>query len=163
MNTLRKRLGELVIRSDQPDMLVSFYREVVGLEPYASFGSATFLKIDDDFEGHPQLLAVFNKDHEYSGPLNMQADRADPKSGTLHHFAFALDAADFDVECDRIQRMGIEVVLGEHRPFGWRSLYMHDPDGNSVELVCYDASILDPVLNRRVRSHLRQPQGATIQ
>ncbi len=155
INALKKRLGELVIRSDQPGVLVSFYKEVIGLEIFASFGSATFLKIDDDFEGHPQLLAVFSKEHEYSGPLNMQADRADPRSGTLHHFAFALDAADFDKECVRIKRMGIEVEQGEHRPFGWKSLYMHDPDGNSVELVCYDASILDPVLNQRVRSNLR--------
>ena len=147
----RKRLGELVIRSRQPEVLVAFYREVIGLEPFAKVGNATFLKIDDDFEGHPQLLAVFDMDHEYSGPLHMEAGRADARSGTLHHFAFALDAADFDAERERLQRMGIAVETGEHRPFGWRSLYVHDPDGNSVELVCYDAAILDPALNRRVQ------------
>jgi catechol-2,3-dioxygenase len=147
----RKRLGELVIRSEQPDVLVAFYRNVIGLEPFATLGSATFLKIDDDFEGHPQLLAIFDKEHEYSGPLHMQVGRADAPSGTLHHFAFALDKADFDAEHARLQGMGIAVQTGEHRPFGWRSLYMHDPDGNSVELVCYDAALLDPVLNQRVR------------
>ena len=152
MQIPRKRLGELVIRSKQPEVLVAFYREAIGLEPFATLGSATFLKIDDDFEGHPQLLAIFDKEHEYSGPLHMQTGRADSQSGTLHHFAFALDAADFDAERERLQGMGIAVEPGEHRQFGWRSLYMHDPDGNSVELVCYDAALLDPVLNQRVRS-----------
>ena len=148
----RKRLGELVIRSKQPEVLVAFYREVIGLKPFATLGSATFLKIDDDFEGHPQLLAIFDKEHEYSGPLHMQAGRADSQSGTLHHFAFTLDEVDFDAERERLQGMGIAVETGEHRQFGWRSLYMHDPDGNSVELVCYDAALFDPVLNQRVRS-----------
>lgn len=155
MRVSRKRFGEIVIRSRQPDALVAFYREVIGLEPFASLGRATFLKIDDDLEGHPQLLAIFDEAHEYSGPLHMRADRAESASGTLHHFAFALEAADFDAERKRLQGMGITTEPGEHPPFGWRSLYMHDPDGNSVELVCYDAALLDPVLNRRVRSPRR--------
>ena len=151
MHSPRKRLGEIVLRSEQPEVLVAFYREVIGLAPFAALGNATFLKIDDDVEGHPQLLAIFGREHVYSGPKNMQAGRADSTSGTLHHFAFVLDAADFAAEGDRLQRMGIAYARGEHPPFGWRSLYLHDPDGNSVELVCYDAAILDPALNRRVQ------------
>lgn len=151
MTVQRKRLGELVIRSEAPETLVRFYSEVIGLELFASLGTATFLKVADDFEGHPQLLAIFDSTHEYSGPQHMRGDKADSRSGTLHHFAFALEAKDFAVEQDRLQDMGIDLQFGEHRPFGWRSIYMHDPDGNSVELVCYDASIFDPVLNRRVQ------------
>jgi catechol-2,3-dioxygenase len=105
MKTGKKRLGELVIRSEQPAVLVSFYREVIGLEPFATFGSATFLKVDDDLEGHPQLLAIFDKNHEYSGPQHMQTDQANSKSGTLHHFAFAMDPAHFKAECDRLDKM----------------------------------------------------------
>jgi len=57
MTGSRKRLGELVLRSTNAQALVEFYRDVIGLEPYATLGRATFLKVDDDFEGHPQLLA----------------------------------------------------------------------------------------------------------
>ncbi|QHI70287.1 VOC family protein [Tichowtungia aerotolerans] len=148
----RKRLGELVIRSENPQALVRFYREVIGLKSFAAFETATFLKIADDFKGHPQLLAIFDKAHKYSGPQAMQVDRAESAAGTLHHFAFAMDLEEFKAEQDRLQKLGVELELGEHPPFGWRSIYMHDPDGNSVEMVCYDASVLDPILNQKVRS-----------
>lgn len=151
MNVKPKRLGELVLRSENPKALVHFYRDIIGLEPYAEFGTATFLKIADAQEGHPQLLAIFDSEHRYSGPDNMQADRADAESGTLHHFAFVLEADDFITERYRIRDFGVDLEYGDHSAFGWRSVYMHDPDGNSVELVCYDASIFDPVKNRTVQ------------
>ena len=34
--------------------------------------------------------------------------------------------------------------------------YMHDPDGNSVELVCYDSSVLDAIENQRVRNSVAE-------
>ncbi len=151
MNSQRKRLGEIVLRSENPEKLVEFYHRVIGLELFASFGSATFLKIDDDLEGHPQLLAIFDKTHEYSGPQYMRTEKADSNSGTLHHFAFALEPGEFVLEQDRLLDMGIKLEDGRHPAFGWRSLYMYDPDGNSVELVCYDASLFDAGLNQRVQ------------
>lgn len=147
----RKRLGELVLRSTNAQALVEFYRDVIGLEPYATLGSATFLKIDDDFEGHPQLLAIFEESHEFGGPQDIQPDLAKARVGTLHHFAFVLEQHDFNSDGDRLQRVGAELKFAEHAQFGWRSIYMHDPDGNSVELVCYDSSILDAVANQQVR------------
>ncbi|WP_020586270.1 VOC family protein [Desulfobacter curvatus] len=151
MSTQRKRLGEIVLRSENYRKMVGFYREVIGLELFASFGSANFFKIDDDVEGHPQLLAIFDKTHEYSGPKNMQKNIADSGSGTLHHFAFVLDKAAFTKERSRLENIGITVQSGEHPPFGWRSIYLYDPDGNSVELVCYDETLFDPILNQKVQ------------
>ena len=58
---------------------------------------------------------------------------------------------DFDSERDRLQKLRNEVEFAEHSQFGWRSIYLYDPDGNSVELVCYDSSILDAVANQLVR------------
>jgi catechol-2,3-dioxygenase len=107
--------------------------------------------VADDFEGHPQLLAIFEKSHAFSGPKDNRPDIADAGGGTLHHFAFVLDHKDFLAERDRLQANGIDLKFAEHRQFGWRSIYMHDPDGNSVELVCYDSSILDPAANQQVR------------
>nr|WP_320189985.1 VOC family protein [uncultured Desulfobacter sp.] len=151
MKVQRKRLGEIVLRSENPKKMVEFYRQVIGLELFASFGSATFFKIDDDVEGHPQLLAIFDKMHEYSGPKNMQGNIADSGSGTLHHFAFVVDKAAFIKERSRLENIGIKIQSGEHPPFGWRSIYLYDPDGNSVELVCYDKTLFDPILNQKVQ------------
>ena len=146
-----KRLGELVIRSANPEALVSFYQDVIGLEIYASFGRATFFKVDDDFEGHPQLLAIFDKSHTFSGPEKMQPAHADSGTGTLHHFAFVLELKEFISERERLQNLGVDLQFAEHATFGWRSIYMFDPDGNSVEFVCYDASVFDPEANKLVR------------
>ena len=156
MTRQRKRLGELVLRSANAPALVEFYRDVIGLEPYATIGSATFLKVDDDAEGHPQLLAVFEKSHEFSGPKDIQPDKTDARVGTLHHFAFVLEQKDFVLERERLQSLGVDLQFSEHTQFGWRSIYMHDPDGNSVEIVCYDAAILDTTANQRVRQSIAE-------
>jgi len=145
MAVRHKRLSELVIRSENARRLVRFYQDILGLKLFASFDSATFLKIDDDFDGHPQLLAIFEKSHTFSGPKDMQADKAVANAGTLHHFAFVLEKEDFLAEQERLNGTGIELQYAEHPRFGWRSVYMFDPDGNSVELICYDASLLKPI------------------
>lgn len=106
----RKRLGELVLRSTDSQTLVEFYRDIIGLEPYATLGNATFLKVDDDFEGHPQLLAIFEQSHEFSGPQDLQPEVADARVGTLHHFAFVLEQHDFDSERDRLQKLDSELI-----------------------------------------------------
>jgi len=131
--------------------MVSFYQNILGFEIYARLGTATFLKIDDDYEGHPQLLAIFDQDHTFSGPKNMNKNTADTRSGSLHHFAFVMDKDVFNMERERIQRLDIDLQYAEHTPFGWRSLYLFDPDGNSVELVCYEANLLDNESNRKIR------------
>ncbi|MEE4255359.1 MAG: VOC family protein [Desulfuromusa sp.] len=145
MNTHRthKRIGELVIRSENPQRLVAFYREIVGLDLFANLGTATFLKVTDDLEGHPQMLAIFDKAHEYSGPKDMNAKSANTGAGSLHHFAFALEKVDFESEQKRLEEIGVDIQIAEHRRFGWRSLYLYDPDGNSVEFVCYDPDVLN--------------------
>jgi catechol-2,3-dioxygenase len=147
----RKRIGELVLRSENAEALVKFYRDVIGLEPYASIGSATFLKVDDDLEGHPQLLAIFQESHTFSGPKDVKTDLANSRVGTLHHFAFVVDQQDFESEKDRLLARNLSLQFAEFSQFGWRSIYLFDPDGNSVEFVCYDSSLLDLVANQQVR------------
>ncbi|AMV71122.1 hypothetical protein JCM30471_29440 [Desulfuromonas carbonis] len=143
MAKTRKRLGELVLRSADPQALVTFYRDIIGLEPFATVGSATFLKVADDFAGHPQLLAIFQMSHTFSGPKDLQPALADASAGSLHHFAFAMEKADFEAEQGRLMALGVPIQLADHPRFGWRSIYLFDPDGNSVELVCFDAGVLE--------------------
>ena len=136
-----KRLGELVLRTSNVPELAKFYTEVIGLEPHASFGNNRFLKVAEDFEGHPQMLAIFDKSKNFRGPGNIQLDKADAGAGTLHHFAFAMERDDFNSEVTRLEGIGIYFELEEYEQFGWRSIHFHDPDGNSVEFVCYDRSL----------------------
>ena len=143
MKTSQKRLGELVLRTSDVDALAAFYRDVIGLEPFASFGDNRFFKVADDFEGHPQLLAIFDQSKEYSGPHNLQTDKAEAGTGTLHHFAFAMEKDEFEKERERLHSMSLNIQMAEYGTFGWHSMHFHDPDGNSVEFVCYDPSVLD--------------------
>jgi catechol 2,3-dioxygenase-like lactoylglutathione lyase family enzyme len=137
------RMLHTMIRVGDLDRSIDFYTNVINLEVYAAFGSVTFLKIDDDFEGHPQLLAIFQKNHTFSGPKDLNTDTASSKMGTLHHFAFVIDQGGFDIEKVRLASENVELWFTEHKQFGWRSMYLFDPDGNSVEYVCYDPAILE--------------------
>ena len=156
MKPTGKRLGELVLRTDNVEQMTVFYRDVIGLEPFASMGNGNFLKVADDLEGHPQLLAIFDKSWQFSGPRDVEQVAANAVSGTLHHFAFVLEREGFYRERERLEELGVELQLADHTQFGWHSIYMHDPDGNSVELVCYDSAILEEDGNRSTRSkHLQ--------
>ena len=75
MKTSHKRLGELVLRTSDINALTAFYRDVIGQEPFASFGNSRFLKVADNFEGDPQLLAIFDQSKKYSGPHNLQPEQ----------------------------------------------------------------------------------------
>jgi hypothetical protein len=55
----------------------------------------------------------------------------------LHHGL--LD--DFAGERKRLEALGLQVETTEHSWVHWRSLYVTDPEGNQVELVCYDEGV----------------------
>jgi catechol 2,3-dioxygenase-like lactoylglutathione lyase family enzyme len=122
-----------------------------GLEPFASFGNNRFFKVADDFEGHPQLLSIFDKSKQYSGPQNIEPDSANAGAGTLHHFAFAMEKEQFAQEKERLQGIGLDIQFAGYKQLGWRSIHFHDPDGNSLEFVGYDSSIIDVDENKPVR------------
>jgi catechol-2,3-dioxygenase len=104
-----KRLGELALRTSDVNALTAFYRDVIGLEPFASLGNNRFLKVADDFEGHPQLQSIYDQAKEYSGKHNLQPDKADASVGTLHHFAFAMEKEQFDQKRERRHGLGLDI------------------------------------------------------
>ena len=110
-----------------------FYVDVVGLEIYEDRSPEFFfLRIADGVDGHPQVLAVFDR------PVAEHTDRK-----ILDHFAFVIDLADYDPEKQRLESLGVGVVTREIPVFHWRSLFFFDPEGNTVELVAYDPSVTD--------------------
>jgi catechol 2,3-dioxygenase len=44
-------------------------------------------------------------------------------------------------EKKRLEALGLQVETAEHAWVHWRSLYVSDPEGNQVELVCYDGTV----------------------
>jgi catechol-2,3-dioxygenase len=137
MTTKRiKGLGEIALRVRDLNAMQRFYEQVIGLELLRRFDNAAFFKLADGFGGHTQVLALFDRSTQpgYSG-LNAATT-------TVDHIAFEIDRTDFDAELKRLQDSGLVVETAEHAWVHWRSLYVDDPEGNRVELVCYDPTVV---------------------
>src|SRR5262249_26436245 len=108
----------------------------IGLELLKQFANVVFFKLADGFGGHTQVLALFDRSAQsgYSG--------LDPATTTVDHIAFEIERADFDTELKRLRDLGLAVETAEHGWVHWRSLYVNDPEGNTVELVCYDPTVV---------------------
>ena len=102
------------------------------------FPDSAFFRIAEGFGGHTQILALFDRADQVA-----RGDRSSPSAGTstVDHIAFAIPLADFAGEKERLEGLGLEVKTAEHAWVRWRSLYVEDPEGNSVELVCFDESV----------------------
>jgi catechol-2,3-dioxygenase len=86
-------------------------------------------------DSHTQVLALFDRSES---PGNRRTDTA---TSTIDHIAFEIPLAYFADELKRLEGLGFQVETAEHAWVHWRSLYVSDPEGNQVELVCYDASV----------------------
>ena len=135
-----KALGEIVLRVRNLKAMREFYENILGLELFESFDESVFFRIAAGFEGQMQSLVLIGEsggsDHKtrhYSG--------LDINKTTLHHFAFAIRHSDYQKECDRLRRLGLDVETQVHEWVHYRSLYVCDPDGNVVELVCRDENV----------------------
>ncbi len=130
-----RALGEIALRVENLDAMQAFYADVIGLELMRRFPDMAFFRIAAGYRGHTQILALFDrtKDASYEG--------LSPERTTVDHLAFAIGLDNFDVERKRLEGLGLLVETTTHAWVKWRSLYVTDPEGNRVELVCYDESI----------------------
>ena len=86
-----------------------------------------FFEIAPGYAGHTQVFVLFARGIEVS------AERS-----TVDHIAFTIDLERYDSERTRLTALGLSVEVAQHDWVKWRSLYVHDPEGNEVELVCFD-------------------------
>ena len=127
-----KGLGEIALRVNDLDKMQKFYEEVIGLELMRRLEKSAFFRIAEGVEGHVQVLALFDRrDREgYTG--------IDSTKSTVDHIAFGISKSDYESEKKRLEDLGYEVRTAYHDWVKWRSLYVTDPEGNNVEMVCYD-------------------------
>jgi glyoxylase I family protein len=125
-----KALGEVALRVNDLQLMKRFYQDVLGFQVLGEFASAALLKIADGYAGHTQVFGLFDR-----------SVRVGPEHTTVDHIAFSIALGDFDSEKKRLESLGLKVEVEVHGWVKWRSLYFHDPEGNQVELVCYDASL----------------------
>jgi len=128
-------LGEIALRVTNLDAMQRFYESVIGLELMKRFETSAFFKIAEGYQGHTQILALFDRAGT-PGYTGLDAART-----TVDHIAFTIALADFWPEVARLEALGQSVSTTTHAWVQWRSLYVTDPEGNSVELVCFDPSI----------------------
>jgi catechol 2,3-dioxygenase-like lactoylglutathione lyase family enzyme len=137
---VEKQLGEIVIRTPNMQKMVAFYRDVVELELFKTMGTMQFFKVSEGFRGQAQAIGLFELG-EVSDVDDMAFEGHDVRKTPFHHFAFIIDHKDYDNEFNRIFALGHELRTMEHSLTQSRSFYLYDPDGNTVEFVCYDPNI----------------------
>ena len=121
-----KGIAEIVLNVHDVEASLKFYQEVLGLEIIGRPGPV-FLQAGDPAIDIPQMVVLF--------PLPPEAEQFQTPR-TLHHLALELAPADFDAEEERLKKLGYEIRYGKHPVLPSRTMYLDDPDGNEVELIC---------------------------
>lgn len=125
-----RALGEVALRVNDLATMKSFYRDVIGLEVLNEFPNSVFFKVAGGYAGHTQVFVLFDR----SCPVGSEQT-------TLDHIAFTIALEDYEFELQRLRTLGLTVETITHQWVKWRSMYVRDPEGNEVELVCYDPTI----------------------
>ena len=139
--TVVKGLGEVAIRVRNLAAMQEFYEKIIGLKVLGRYENViVFFEIAPGYEGHMQSLALFDQsagaDHPSCSYTGLDAEKS-----ALHHLAFTIALADYELVKERLQNLGLDVEAAEHGWVHYRSLFIADPEGNVVEFVCYDESV----------------------
>ena len=128
MPTIRG-IAEIVLSVHDLNASLKFYRDTLGLAIISppELKGPIFLKAGEGALGVPQMLVL----------VQLPAD-APPfvAPRTLHHLALEVPPEAFDAEKARLESLGFSVRGGKHPVIPSRTLYVTDPDGNEVELIC---------------------------
>ena len=138
-----RALGEIVLRVRDLEGMEAFYRDVIGLEVLRRFGGdAVFFRIGEGYGGHTTTLVLFGE----NWPSNREQhawEGHDVRNTTLHHFALTIALEDYEGALAGFEARGVPFNVSTYPWVGWRSIHVQDPEGNCVELVAYDAGVLD--------------------
>jgi catechol-2,3-dioxygenase len=122
-------LAEIVLWTHDIAAALQFYKGTLGLEQISppERQSPVFLRAGEAAVGVPQMLVL----------VQLPADAAPfQRPRALHHLALEVAPEDFDAERTRLEGLGLQVRTGQHPVIPSRTLYVDDPMGNEVELIC---------------------------
>ena len=142
MNKSERRvngLGEVSLLVKDLDAMRKFYEDVLGLEVLRRDESFVFFKVAEGYGGHTQNLALFQAENRLF--LENKSIRPNPEHTTLHHIALNVALEDFEAEKMRLEGLGLKINATVHEWLHVRSLYFADPEGNTLEFVCYDETV----------------------
>jgi catechol 2,3-dioxygenase-like lactoylglutathione lyase family enzyme len=120
---------EIVLAVHDLERALAFYQSVLGLEriPAGPEVKPAFLRAGPGQAGIPQMVVLVPLSPDtpaFSGPR------------TLHHLALELEPQDFDPQRERLHGLGFTIRDGRHPVIDSRTMYIDDPEGNEVELIC---------------------------
>lgn len=141
-------IAEIVLSVRSIPVMRKFYTEVLGFRFFkeASYSmdgelvpdgepTITFLTIKEldtplGRNGHPQMLALIDfKRHSSSRPGH------NSKTSTLHHLAFEIPPESYDTHLHNLTSLNLNPRKVSFSAA--KSLFIKDPEGNSVELICH--------------------------
>lgn len=143
-----RALGEIAIRCDDIKRMAEFYEHIIGLEHLSGDhrSGIVFFKIAESFGGHTSVLALFRAD---AGRADIHPTSTEPpytgERSSLHHLALSLPFSEQDAVMRWYEENGIQYKVQVFSWIGWRGIFTTDPEGNTVELVAYDKSLLSAV------------------
>lgn len=137
-----KALGEVAIRCKDVTVMARFYEDIIGLERLDGDYSKqiVFFKIAEGFGGHTTVLALF--DANLGGPPEGAPRTHTGQESSLHHLALTLSYEEQDAAIEWYKKNDINHQVELFGWVGWRGIFTHDPEGNTVELVAFDKSLL---------------------
>jgi catechol 2,3-dioxygenase-like lactoylglutathione lyase family enzyme len=122
-------IAEIVLHVRSTETSLAFYRDLLGLTVISppDFQGPTFLKAGEGNAGIPQMIVLVQLPPEAPGFQ---------EPSHLHHLALEVQPDDFDHLWQRFQDHDFEARSGQHPVIPSRTMYIDDPDGNEVEIIC---------------------------
>ncbi|MEM1272422.1 MAG: VOC family protein [Pseudomonadota bacterium] len=143
-----RALGEIAIRCDDIATMAHFYEDIIGLDRMTGNANSgiIFFRIADGFAGHTSVLALFDKGYEARPGLHPTSTGPTETGAlsSLHHIALSLPFEEQEAAMAWYAAHDIAYRVEHFGWVGWRGVFVTDPEGNTVELVAYDPSLLDP-------------------
>lgn len=122
-------IAEIVLNCHDQAAMRQFYEDVFGLEFLGKPAEPgpVFLQAGTGQAGIPQMIVLV--------PLPPGSDPfVTPR--TLHHLAFEVAPEDFEALQTALHDRGFETRSGQHPVIPSRTMYVDDPEGNEVEIIC---------------------------
>ncbi|MFT7459180.1 MAG: catechol 2,3-dioxygenase-like lactoylglutathione lyase family enzyme [Planctomycetota bacterium] len=134
-------IDHVVLWVDNPKVSLEFYCDVLGMTP---------LRVKEYIEGKAPFPSVRLNDESIFDLMdrkmvspNKKMTGGDAGGHPINHVCLCLDPAGYSSMKTRLNNLGVTLSPGPESSFGAQgltphSVYFPDPDGNIIEIRCYD-------------------------